>query len=295
MKETWQLTFPLCGVESAHVLKRGRGILERRQSSRALASALSICARLALPLPPERSAAVNRNGCTRHQMSLAAGGNMRTFMLGVTIMVLMAPPAFAQTERAYITGVGGVAITPDTHSADALAEAGVRIAPHLFVFGDVGQFHNLQPSDVQPGIDSATAALSSAQGLNVIGTGRVPALYTVGGVRFEPMPQNRVSPYVLGGVGVAHLKPTAQFIYTSGALPDGSTAVAGDDVTTQIETAGAFNLPAASNALMYTLGGGASIPVARGWAVDAAYRFSRVNADTPLNAQGLTFGVGYRF
>ena len=43
---------------------------------------------------------------------------MRTFMLGVTTMVLMAAPAFAQTERAYITGVGGVAITPDTHSAD---------------------------------------------------------------------------------------------------------------------------------------------------------------------------------
>ena len=46
---------------------------------------------------------------------------------------------------------------------------------------------------------------------------------------------------------------------------------------------------------MFTLGGGVEIPVARHWAIDAGYRFSRVAADTPLNAQGATFGFGYRF
>jgi len=31
------------------------------------------------------------------------------------------------------------------------------------------------------------------------------------------------------------------------------------------------------------------------WAIDAGYRFARIAADTPLNAQGVTFGFGYRF
>jgi len=220
---------------------------------------------------------------------------MREFLIGVSALLLPAAPAFAQTERGYISGVGGVAITQDATSADALAEVGVRIAPHLLVFGDLGRFRNLQPSDVQPGIDSTTSALSTTQGLNVIGTGRVPAVYSVGGLRYEISPEKRLSPYVLGGVGLARLQPTAQFTYSSGVLPDGSTPSVGDDVTSQIESAGAFSLPAASTAFMFTLGGGVSVPVSRGWAVDAAYRFSRVNADTPLNAQGLTFGVGYRF
>ena len=42
------------------------------------------------------------------------------------------------------------------------------------------------------------------------------------------------------------------------------------------------------------LGGGVEVPVTRRWAVDAGYRFSRVSAETPLNAQGATFGFGYR-
>ena len=42
----------------------------------------------------------------------------------------------------------------------------------------------------------------------------------------------------MGGLGFAHLMPKAHFTYTSGTLPDGSTPVVGDDVTTQIVTAG---------------------------------------------------------
>jgi len=220
---------------------------------------------------------------------------MRVVMIVATVTMLTAAPLFAQTERGYVTGVGGFAVTPDTTSGEVLGEAGVRIAPHLLVFGDLGQFHNLQPSSIQPTVDSTTALLSGSLGLNLVGTSRVPAWYSVGGLRYEVPTQSRVSPYVLGGIGFARLTPTAQFTYTSGTLPDGSTPAVGDDVTTQIVTAGDFTVPAATTAFMFTLGGGIEIPVARRWAVDAGYRFSRVAADTPLNAQGLTFGFSYRF
>lgn len=148
---------------------------------------------------------------------------MRALMIAAILTLLTAAPLVAQTERGYLTGVGGFAVTPDTTSGDVLGEVGLRIAPHVLVFGDLGQFHNLQPSDVQPAVAGTTALLSAAQGLNVIGTARVPAWYSGGGLRYEVPTQSRVSPYVLGGIGLARLTPTAQFTYSSGTLPDGST------------------------------------------------------------------------
>jgi opacity protein-like surface antigen len=220
---------------------------------------------------------------------------MKLVMIATTVTLLTAAPLLAQTERGYVTGAGGFAVTTDTTSGNAIGEAGVRIARHLLAFGDIGRFRNLQPSETQPAVDGTTASLFAAQGLSVEGTGRVPAWYAVGGLRYEIPTRSRVSPYLSGGLGFARLTPTAQFTYSSGTLPDGSTPVPGADITSQLVTAGDFTLPPASTAAMFTLGGGVEIPVARHWAVDAGYRFARVAADTPLNAQGATFGFGYRF
>ena len=220
---------------------------------------------------------------------------MRVVMSAAAVTLLTAAPLLAQSERGYVTGLGGFAVSPETKSGDAAAEAGVRIAPHLLLFGDLGQFHNLQPSDAQPAVDATTALLSNGESLSVLGTPRVPAWYGVGGLRYEVPTHSRVSPYVLGGIGFARLTPTAQFTYASGTLPDGSTAAVGDDVTTQLVTAGDFTAPPAATARMFTVGGGVDIPVARHWAVDVGYRSSRVSADTPLTAHGATFGFGYRF
>ncbi len=220
---------------------------------------------------------------------------MKMCVIVATCVVLLPSASFAQTtERGYITGIGGFGVTPDKTSPDIVAEGGVRIAPHLMAFGDVGHFRDVQPSDVQDNIDLTTQA-SADQGLAVVGTGRVPALYSVGGLRYQPASFGRFSPYVMGGVGVAHLKPTARFTYSSGTLPDGSTPAVGDDVTTQLETAFDFALPLPSNSLMTMLGGGVEVPVSRHWAVNADYRYSRINADTPFNVQGAAFGFGYRF
>jgi len=204
---------------------------------------------------------------------------MRVVVCVAAVIVLRATPSFAQqTERGYVEGAAGFATSPDTTSGDVLGEVGVRIAPHLLVFGDFGQFHNLQPSTIQPSVDLATATLAADQGVTVVGTGRVPASYAIGGLRFEIPTNSRVTPYVLGGVGFARLTPTA-----------------GDDVTDQIVSMGDFTQPAATTAFTFSLGGGVAIPVAHHWTADIGYRFSRVSADTPLNAQGMTFGVGYRF
>lgn len=219
---------------------------------------------------------------------------MRALTITIGVTFLAAAPSFAQSERAYINGVGGFTVTSDKTDRDVSAEGGVRIAPRLFVFGNVGQFHNLRPSDMQPTVDFATA-VSADEGLGVTGTGRVPATYSTGGLRLQVPTHSRLSPYVLGGIGAAHLKPTARFTFASGAFPDGTTSAVGDDVTAQVESVFDVTVPMPTTAFMFTLGGGVEVPVSHHWAVDADYRYARVSTETPLNAQGATFGFGYRF
>ena len=229
---------------------------------------------------------------------------MRVLWMAATVTMLAGAPLWAQDNggpdaRGYVTGLGGFAASVGKTTGDVLVEGGVRIAPHVMVFGNIGRFGSLQ-ADLQPTLDTSTAALSTNQGLTVIGGGSVPASYFAGGLRVEVPTNSRVMPYVLGGVGVAHLNPTAQFTFSSGTLPDGSTPTVGTDVTTAIVSSGAFTQPAASTAFMFTLGGGAQFPIAPHWVVDAGYRYSRIAADStlsasPLNANGMTFGVGYRF
>jgi opacity protein-like surface antigen len=136
--------------------------------------------------------------------------------------------------------------------------------------------------------------------LSVTGGGTLPAVYSIGGVKLEIPTSSLFLPYVLGGAGIARLNPSPTFSFVSGVMPDGSSPTAGTDVTSILTTSGALTVPTASTAFMYTLGGGVQVPIASRWIVDAAYRYSRIAADTtlsaaPLNTNGMTFGIGYRF
>jgi opacity protein-like surface antigen len=217
---------------------------------------------------------------------------MRVLTL-VAIMAALPAPSFAQTSRGYVDAAGGFAVTTDTTSSDVVGEVGVRVAPNLFAFGNVGRFHNTQPSAFQPAVDATSLTLSTA-GISVTGTAQVPAWYSMGGVRYIVPSRSKVSPYLFGGLGFAHLTDTAHFTYSSGTLP-GSSPTVGDDVTSQLVSLGDFVEPPATNALMFALGGGVQAPVAPHLLVDVGYRLSRVTADTPCNAQSVTFGIGYRF
>jgi len=78
---------------------------------------------------------------------------MRTLVLAAIIAAVPAS-GFAQTHRAYVNGTGGFATTPDGMSGELSGEAGVKVAPHLYASGDIGQYRNLQPSGLQPAVDS---------------------------------------------------------------------------------------------------------------------------------------------
>ena len=233
---------------------------------------------------------------------------MRTIGLALAVTALAAAPLFAQ-ERGqnggwqdapgYVTGLGGFQAATGSTTGDLLIEGGVRVAPHVMVFGDLGWFKNLQ-NDLTPTLNTTVASLQNTQGLSVTGGGTLPALYSIGGVRVEVPMSDLFLPYVFGGAGAARLSPTPQFMFVSGVMPDGSTPTAGQDVTSSLTTSGTLTPFAASTAFMYTIGGGVQIPVASRWVVDAAYRYSRIAADStltaaPLSTNGMTFGLGYRF
>ncbi len=228
---------------------------------------------------------------------------MKLSLLVLSILSLAAP-SFAQTERGYVGGIGGFAVSaastsPRVTSQDWAFEAGARVAPGLFAFGDVGRIADLTPSTSQPQVAATVSTLSSTEAVDVVGTARMPARYALGGLRWQPRTPRRVVPFISGGLGVAHLTPSARFTFTGGTLPVADPAAAapntGDDVTTQISTLGIFTPPAPSNALMITGGGGAELYLAPHWALDTEYRVSRISATTPLHAQGVAFGLGYRF
>src|SRR5665213_666702 len=97
--------------------------------------------------------------------------SMRVLVIAFVVFILSASSSYAQGDNLYIAGTGGFAAGPDVTSSDTFGEIGVRVAPRLFVFADVGQIHNLQPSTLKPVVDSTTALLTGS-GLNVIGTPR---------------------------------------------------------------------------------------------------------------------------
>ena len=169
----------------------------------------------------------------------------------------------------------------------------MRIAPRLFVFGDVGQIP--QPPAVRVSArrrrDDRFAVWHRPRRHR---HGARACLVPLGGIRYEAPAYRRVSPYVFGGAGVARVTPSAQFTFASGTLP-GATPGAGDDVTQQLTSLGDFTQPAATTAPMFSLGGGVEIPVAHHLSVDAGYRYDRIATDTPLSTRGATFGFGYRF
>ena len=228
---------------------------------------------------------------------------MKAFIIAATAL-LAAAPAFAQERdipeaRGYVMGLGGFSVSVGKSTGNSLLEGGFRVAPHVMVFGNLGRYADLQ-GELQPTLDATTNALATNQGLGVTASGKLPATYGLGGVRLEMPIGSHLMPYVLGGIGLARLRPTAQIMYSSGLMPDGSTPDVGTDITTTIASAGVFTTPAASTARLATVGGGVQVPFAQHWVVDAGYRYSRIAADTtlsasPLNTNGMAFGFGYRF
>ena len=219
---------------------------------------------------------------------------MRSMVMATLLSVVAATTAYAQGGRTYVIGSGGFATTSEATAGAASGEVGFQVVKNLFVFGSVGTLRNIEPSIVQPTVDASVAA-ASAQGLTVAGLPRVSTRYFLGGVRYEIPRWTMVTPYVSAGLGTARLTPSALFTYQSGTTIAGTTAIVGEDATSDVVTSGLFTAPASTNAMLVRFGAGVKIPLGPRLLGDIDYSVSRISSDTPVSAQGLQFGVGFRF
>jgi opacity protein-like surface antigen len=219
---------------------------------------------------------------------------MRYALILTLVATLWTSAAYAQEPRGYVEGTGGLSSITGTKTADATGEVGVRIAPNVLLFGNVGRLHDIHSSSLQASVDDAVGALATGD-LTATATARTPASYSMGGVRIQLANHSAITPYVFGGVGVARLSPSVRFTYNSGTTLSGNSAAAGDDITSDVLSSGVFTQPASTTGLMLRAGGGVQIPLGKHLLGDIGYSRSRISTDTPIHTQDLTFGLGFKF
>ena len=94
----------------------------------------------------------------------------------VVLTILLCPALARAQQRAFVDVAGGPAAISGAASADVVGEGGVRIAANLFVFGDVGRFHNLQSPTLTSDADTIAGDFASS-GLTLSDSAQRPAEY----------------------------------------------------------------------------------------------------------------------
>jgi opacity protein-like surface antigen len=211
------------------------------------------------------------------------------------IVVIWSSAAFAQEPRGYIEGTGGFSTGAGTTTGGTTGEIGMKVAPKIALFGTFGRLQDMQSASLQTSVNDAVTSLAANNDLNATGTARTPASFALGGARILFTNHSAVTPYVFGGVGFARLNPTVHFTYDSGTTLSGNTANTGDDITSDVVANGVFTQPTSTKGLMLRSGGGLQLPFGKHLLGDISYNVSRISATTPINTQGLTFGLGIKF
>jgi hypothetical protein len=220
---------------------------------------------------------------------------MRYALILTLVGTLWTTAAYAQETHGYVEGNGGISSLTGVKSGGAIGEVGIKIAPNVMLFGNVGNIRDTGSSSLQASIDQAVSDLAANNDLTVTGTSRVPAWYSMGGARIQFPGHRAVTPYVFGSVGFAKLSPTIHFNYESGTTPTGNVATAGDDITNDIVANGLFSKPTSTRGLMLRTGGGVQVPLGRYLLGNVSYSVSRISSDTPIHGQDVTFGLGFKF
>jgi hypothetical protein len=217
--------------------------------------------------------------------------NVLIFTLGILVW---GSAAYAQTPRAYVEGAAGLSTITGATTGQGSGEVGIRVAPRVVLFGNVGRMRDAQSTALQASVNDAIAAMAATD-LTATSTVRTPAWYSLGGARVDLTNRSPITPYVFGALGFAHLTPTAKFLYSSGPTFSGEDALPGTDITTEVAASGLFTPPATKTGLMLRTGGGVQVPLGKHLLGNVDYSVSRISAATPLHSQDLTFGVGFRF
>lgn len=190
-------------------------------------------------------------------------------------------PALASAQgtsapQGFVGGLGGVTFGTVTSAAVA-GQGGVRIAPDLYVIGEVGYMRNVLPKKLRDEFDDLADEIEIEAGVPVSLSVSVPAKYGFGGLRWSPS-RGTVSPFVEGGVGVAHIS----------AKIDEAT-VLGIDISDDVENE--LGDDASATKLLVALGGGVNARISSTLSADIGFRYTHIATDDPAINSSLLYGA----
>jgi opacity protein-like surface antigen len=174
------------------------------------------------------------------------------------------------------------------HKSDKFVggEAGLRVAEGLYVIIEASHMGNVATTDLD---DRATII---ANYLGGSATTAFKVSHLAAGLRYNidlnVLP--KVQPYVLGAVGIAHVKTEVAFSVNGTVIDPASQVQLGSDLSGTL------------NKAMIVVGFGVNVPFATRFFADLGYRYGRILAktgnfetDTSIPTQRVVLGVGVRF
>jgi opacity protein-like surface antigen len=180
------------------------------------------------------------------------------------------------TPQGFVGGLGGVTFGTVTSAAVA-GQGGVRLARDLYVIGEVGYMRNVLPKKIRDEFDDLVDEIENEAGVPVSLTVSIPAKYGFGGLRWSPS-RGTVSPFVEGGVGVAHVSAKVD-----------EAKVLGVDISDEVENE--LGDDASVTKVLFALGGGVNARISSTLSADIGFRYTRIATEDPAINSSLVYGA----
>jgi opacity protein-like surface antigen len=166
------------------------------------------------------------------------------------------------------------------------AEGGMAVMPDLMVFAEIGRTRDVATADIGAAAQQIAASLSQQQS-GVSYSVKQPVTYLDAGVRwYAPVQNPKIEPYVMAGLGLAHVEQDAHFF------------INGTDVTANLRQYSVVlgtDLSGSVNKALMILGGGVGVPIWQNVVADLQFRYGRIFSDPGINMSRAGIGVGIRF
>jgi len=206
---------------------------------------------------------------------------LRRTLLITSICLALPVVAMAQSPNNSTSGFVGVlgGLTLGTTTSTGIAgNAGIRVAPDVFVIGEIGFMRNVTPKEINDQIDDFNDALEAQLGVPVTLEISVPQLYGFGGLRWNPS-RGRVSPFVEGGVGFGRI-----------SMKVDRAEVQDIDIRDEVEDA-IRSESTSSTALLFAVGGGVNATISKSTSIDVGVRYTRTTVEDPSINTIMVYGA----
>jgi opacity protein-like surface antigen len=185
--------------------------------------------------------------------------------IGLTAAMLLATPAWAQSDRGFVRGLGGVTFGSAETASIVGGGVGVNVGDDFQIVGEFGRIHNVLPNDLNEELEDFADLLTLLSGVPVNLDAKVPAIYGLGGVRYNVPTGSRIRPFVEAQVGFAHISL------------DIEAEVLGVDISDEVEEEADLD----ATEFLLGLGGGIGIGLSERLGIDVGYRYGRIFTDDP--------------